>query len=223
MSEPDLSHMGFRVPLCVIGEATGVAREAKLCGDGDEANWPTRTSLACWHCCHPFDTPPVPLPVRYDPRRDVFHVQGCFCSFACCKAFVLSSSTCDVNRASTNLTMLYRWAMGKTGHVTPAPPRCTLRMFGGELDIDEFRRLGSGEGACVRGFPPNMILSSPNVMRLETSSTTNTAREVVRAVNFDNASDTNDPLRLKRDKPLKGSKNSLERLMNKQTKAKASK
>ncbi len=206
--------------MCVIRSATGEARqqEARVCGEGEEGSvdWPTRTSVACWHCCHRFDTPPVPLPVRYDPRKDTFHVQGCFCSFACCKAFVLCSSDCDANTVSTNLTMLHRWTTGRTTHVTPAPPRCTLRMFGGELDILEFRRAGGEEGPCIKAFPPNMILRGPNIMRPETVTMSSRDSAPARSVNFEHVPDTNEPLRLKRDKPLKGSKNSLERLINKQ-------
>ena len=40
----------------------------------EAADWPAATDVLCWHCCHAFDGPPLPLPIKYDDRRDVFHV-----------------------------------------------------------------------------------------------------------------------------------------------------
>ncbi len=192
--------------LCVIRSAD-TTKQIKV--DEENANWPASTTACCWHCCHTFDSQPVPLPLRY--HDDVFTVQGCFCSFECCKAFSMSTSTYDANAISTNLSLLHKLATGTLRHIRAAPPRWTLRMFGGELDIGEFRCRDSPE---VRGFPRNMIITTPNVIRLDgVSSSPPADRAAPHAVSFDDVPTNNEPLRLKRDKPLRGSKNSLERLM----------
>eukprot|EP00891_Asterochloris_glomerata_P005764 jgi/Astpho2/5764/fgenesh1_pg.00080_%23_28_t len=49
-----------------------------------EEPWPERSSVWCWHCCHPFTTVPLTYPLR--ECRGVFTCQGVYCSWHCMKA-----------------------------------------------------------------------------------------------------------------------------------------
>lgn len=149
--------------------------------------------------------------MQYLPASDTFRVQGCFCSFACCKAHLLSSSSYDANTVSTSLTLFHKWTTGKIAHIQAAPPRHTLKMFGGELDIAAFR---CPDAFPVVKLPRHMIVCSPNVVRLDAQITTGCQQPIApHNVSFGDVATNNEPLRLKRSKPLKDSKNSLERMM----------
>lgn len=115
-------------------------------------SWPRKVQIACWYCCHGFDTVPIPLPVAYDERRNVFSTMGWFCSFDCCKSYNLERNSVNRDRCCTLLS-LFRLKIKSRGGRTPlstktassygirgAPPRRKLSMFGGSLSIEEFRR-----------------------------------------------------------------------------------
>jgi hypothetical protein len=95
-----------------------------------------KTDIACWWCCHQFDTYPVGAPVKYDEKKDIFKVVGCFCSFNCAKSFSMYE---DRKRCISHNAFLYKKIVGKLEYVKPAPPRTVLQMFGGPISIEEYR------------------------------------------------------------------------------------
>ncbi len=99
-----------------------------------------RVDTCCWHCVHSFDTMPVYLPVSFDNTRKQFRVKGCFCSFNCVMAYGLNDRQ-YYNEAKSLTRYMYKIITGKTDYfdIKPAPSRYTLKMFGGILDIHEFR------------------------------------------------------------------------------------
>ena len=116
-------------------------------------SWPRRVEIACWYCCHGFDTVPIPLPVAYDERRNVFSTMGWFCSFDCCKSFNLERNSVNRDRCCTLLSLFRSKIRAKELGRAPlsastasaygirgAPVRRKLAMFGGPLSIEEFRR-----------------------------------------------------------------------------------
>jgi len=105
-----------------------------------KSDWAAPTGIACFHCCHSFETPPVPIPTSYDAHNKTFSVKGCYCSLACAKRAILQ--TFSVSASSTALALLKKMAIEVYDFPFPfpsAPPREALRMFGGHLDIDAFR------------------------------------------------------------------------------------
>eukprot|EP00899_Mesostigma_viride_P000412 jgi/Mesvir1/10371/Mv10571-RA.1 len=108
--------------------------------------WPERTDVCCWHCCHPFDGVPAALPVGYKQGKG-FLVKGVFCSFACAKSYNMDAS--GAQRELRNMWLfdmmlkLWRSNPDRRRHsfkgVRPAPPRTCLKMFGGDMTIEEFR------------------------------------------------------------------------------------
>lgn len=101
-------------------------------------DWLQSTDVCCWWCCHTFQTTPLGLPQYYNKKISKFRVKGVFCSFSCMAAYNNETSK---NKKEYLIKFLYAKLTGEsvTSSIIPAPPRCTLKMFGGELTIEEFR------------------------------------------------------------------------------------
>ena len=111
--------------------------------------WPSEPDpgALCWYCCHGFSgTMPLPMPIGYCADRDVFLVAGCFCSWACMKAFNFERRHYRRDINALNISHFIHRCRGKPTPVRSAPPRCQLRAFGGHLTIEEFRAASRVEG-----------------------------------------------------------------------------
>ena len=118
--------------------------------------WPPENwrLLCCWHCCHPSQKEPIPLPEFYDRQKDIYHVFGFFCSLSCAKAYLLEHSAFSAgDRAMLLHAMAFRF-FGYSGHIAvpPAQPRHRLKMFGGDLEVEDFRK---------EHHFPNIVTSPP--------------------------------------------------------------
>lgn len=102
-----------------------------------------KSSIACWWCCHTFDTPPIHLPVSL--KKNIYKVLGIFCSYSCCFSYMKKDSKYSKNMHLLNY--LFREQTGKkevlSQSIVPAPPRESLKLFGGPLTIQEFRDTSS--------------------------------------------------------------------------------
>ena len=111
------------------------------------SKWPTKTNVWCWWCCHPFDTEPVPCPFNYDEVREVFETKGMFCSWECCAAYSVDNYK-SLTYVYELMNKLYDVEIdGKVSKnfqdffkdFTIAPNKLCLKVFGGYMNIDEFR------------------------------------------------------------------------------------
>ena len=117
---------------------------------------PERTDLWCGHCHHPFNTSPIGIPIEYVPQKpdevqpddmsitgtnDYFLTSGIFCSFSCCLAFLNDYGHKSLYRNSRSLLYsLYFKLYQEELKSTPAPSWECLKVYGGHLSIDEFRK-----------------------------------------------------------------------------------
>lgn len=97
--------------------------------------WPTRTDVHCWWCCNPFDTVPVPCPVKFDSTRNRYKTTGMFCSWSCAAAYSVEN-----HMQNTLVYQMYLDLHGETSKFGVAPSRYLLKQFGGAMDIAEFRK-----------------------------------------------------------------------------------
>lgn len=98
--------------------------------------WPQKTDILCWWCCHSFDTIPIPSVIKYDYNTKKYNLKGIFCSWECSKAYTLEN-----NRNTCQLYRLYReWTGDRNFEIQKAPPKLVLKAFGGYMDIEEFRK-----------------------------------------------------------------------------------
>lgn len=182
----------------------------------EEVEWPDKSSVCCWWCCHTFDTVPVPLPVHYDDRYDMFSVRGNFCSWGCAKAYALHNRS-PLGNHSELLAMLRRRVEGKCMSIKAALDRSQLSMFGGTLEIKEFRDASSTEckqpmisvKLSVSDYGLRSITQvRDNYETIQTNVNPTPFKDKGRKdMNFTNISiSKNEPLKLKRNKPITGNK-----------------
>ena len=121
--------------------------------------WPESTDICCWWCCHTFKNAPCTLPTKYDSLRKRFTFTGIFCSWNCVKAYNFDRSDYKKYECSSLIPMLIQQTHGiaKAINIKPAPPRQCLKMFGGYLDIDEFRNPHGVDGYLLNLVKFNYI------------------------------------------------------------------
>lgn len=109
--------------------------------------WPQRTTIACWHDCHPFDTMPIPIPkyTKHDisTSSPTYTVYGVFCSCNCAVAYILERGTYDQQQQLLRFKQMAITVFGIDADsvfaMEPSPPRIFLQLFGGHLNITDFR------------------------------------------------------------------------------------
>lgn len=110
--------------------------------------WPASTNLHCWWCVHGFLTRPIPCVISMNGSDGVFRVEKIFCSVNCMKAFAMNRvalKQAELSLISMN-NYFFRLCHQKLGippvnlsEIKAAPPRESLRIFGGPLTIQAFR------------------------------------------------------------------------------------
>jgi hypothetical protein len=178
--------------------------------------WPEKTDVLCWNCCHGFSTRPIPLPVSYDEKRDVFRVMGNFCSWGCAKAHSRDVIRSMANRGSQAmaLTLLRKRITGKTTTITPSPPRLLLKAFGGYMTIEEYR---ASHLQTEWTLPPPRLITQSQVVH-DRKVGEHKRRTMAKTVDLSKQIDLGSPstvpavesLKLRRPKPIKKSSNMLE-------------
>jgi len=122
------------------------------------------TNICCWHCCHNFTNSPIGIPQRY--VDDKFHVKGIFCSFNC--ALTHNYNSTDIESVIQEREALLRLMYKKNAQLTNsydnekliyAPPKESLKKFGGSLTIEEFRK----NGKVINVIYPPMISIIPQL------------------------------------------------------------
>lgn len=182
--------------------------------DGEKQEWQEKTDIACWWCCNTFDTPPCPLPDKY--YDDKFYVFGCFCSFNCALAYNNDMNDYKTNERTSLLNYIYNVVNDNDGSekIDPALPRQILKMFGGHLEIDEFRKNSLNCHKEYRYIMPPMRSIIPIIEEdyKEKNKYTFRSNKYV-PLNNQKVQMANENLKLKRTKPLINSKYSIENTM----------
>lgn len=103
--------------------------------------WLHTTDVCCWWCCHTFDTVPIGNPVKFDVSLEKFQVKGVFCSFSCLVAYRKENEQkyCSTQYLVNYMYKKFTGTFLLESNLSPAPPRSSLKMFGGVLTIEEFR------------------------------------------------------------------------------------
>lgn len=164
----------------------------------------------CWWCCHSFENEPLHLPYKYDDRRDKFYTMGHFCSFSCMKAFNLDNFPQHKSgRIGINITLMIKKCNdNKTQFIKTAPSKYSLKAFGGSLSIEEFRK---NDKQIKTILPCKNVVFTDVVTQVEFPTSTSTTKEnsTKKLNDINNAKQQNQPLKLKREKPLKRNQNNL--------------
>ena len=148
------------------------------------------------------------MPLAYKRITKDFCVHGQFCTWSCMKAYVIDTYN-DIagSKINGNILMMRKRMFNTISLIHKAPSRYRLKMFGGDIDIDEFR------GTCNRDIgQPNVITTSQRITgQVQMIPIKRDTTEKLLEIN--NSTSTNEPLRLKRSKPLKREQNNIEGLL----------
>jgi len=116
----------------------------------------------CFWCCHSIDNVVYSMPYNYDTINDSYFVFGSFCSLQCANAYNFS-----VHGSSDKVWEINSWIQmlgkryGFTNTIRPAPSKYLLKMFGGNLTIDEFREAHiKSDKTYVLNIPPMISINS---------------------------------------------------------------
>jgi len=155
---------------------------------------------ACFWCCHNFSWTACVLPIHYDIYNNVYVCEGNFCSPECALAYNYSNSKIlDSAKWTRHSLLSHLYApLYKTRLLSPAPPRTILRMFGGPLDIEQFRDYTAGDNEFVlcETHPVRLLFPTMNVQ--------GPVRDIKKYVSLSNdvVEKASEQLRLKRSKPV---------------------
>lgn len=168
-------------------------------------------TTSCFWCCHPFPWKACVIPVSYDAYENMYTCEGHFCSPECALAYAYSDpSLSDIARWGRHalLADLYR-VMYTKRDLVPAPPRSTLRMFGGPLDIEQFREYTATAEEMVAVHMPPLRLHLPSM------NVQGPVRDVKKfvALSQETVEKAKGEMRLKRSKPVHNNVATLDKCM----------
>ena len=122
---------------------------------------PEKTEICCFWCCHGFPTPPLAIPSHI--LDETWYMYGNFCTAECAVAYLFREhmdSHIQWERYALLNSLYAEDAMvpkGSSRGIRPAPPREVLRMFGGSMDISEYRALLHERKLRVDVMTPPMV------------------------------------------------------------------
>jgi hypothetical protein len=116
----------------------------------------------CFWCCHSIEGIVYSMPYNYDTINDTFYTLGSFCSLQCANAYNFStnSGSDKVWEINSWIQMIAR-RFGINNIIRPAPCRYLLKMFGGNLSIEEFREAHiNTDKTYILNIPPMISICS---------------------------------------------------------------
>jgi hypothetical protein len=153
---------------------------------------------ACFWCCHGFSGQQFVLPQYYDTYKNIYTCKGNFCSPECSLAYLYADQTIsDSTRWNKHVLLNSLYASLYKEGISPAPPRSILRMFGGPLDIKQYRSYLSVNDLIHENYAPIRLIFP--VMAIQ-----GPLRDIKKIVSLSNdvIEKASESLRLKRSKPV---------------------
>jgi hypothetical protein len=120
-----------------------------------EQRLPDTTDVACYWDCHPFRGTPCAIPVVIE--EGIWRVYGNFCSPECAAAYLFNERL-DSNVQWERYALLNRlYAPTSESGVRLAPSRNIIHLFGGPLDVSDFRAVNRDQRMRIDVMTPPMI------------------------------------------------------------------
>lgn len=115
-----------------------------------------KNNVVCWNCCHECVNIKH-IPIKHD--KNIFYVYGTFCSDGCSHRYLYDNyRNKDLWEKIQLIKFYYKELYGKFVEINPSPPRLLLKMFGGDMDIDEYRDRDNNYQSMT--CPPIVILGN---------------------------------------------------------------
>lgn len=144
---------------CLISH--GEAQSGTVSTGFEKNTWPPISNIMCWHCCHPFNCVPVYYPLKLDIKSNTFYFIGNFCSWNCVKAYGVRMNGHRRPEGASWISLLAFLTVHRPMYcsqsilerhsfdcpcidkfygIPVAPPKETLKIFGGDVSIDDYRK-----------------------------------------------------------------------------------
>lgn len=163
-----------------------------------QTEYPQGTS--CFWCCHAFSWKSFVIPTHYDYYSDFFNAEGHFCSPECALAYVYAEPNLTNSQKWQRHALLYSLygKLYQQREFHASPDRRILRIFGGNLDIKQYRDY------IWKGTKPLQLELPPIRMQMPSVNTQASNRDVKSYVSLSNdvVDKASQQLRLKRSKPV---------------------
>lgn len=159
----------------------------------------------CWWCKHKFTSPRLNLPEQY--YNETFYCTGNYCSWECMKAYNIDINDNFIWKRESLVNLMYYLTYGCYKEIKPASSWLTLKDFGGNLSIIDFRKHFEIVNSDFVVLHPPLISRQ---LQIEESYKKNTSTVIVNKLDkllFNNN------LSLKRNKPVETSQINLEKSM----------
>lgn len=124
-------------------------------------NWPIQSNIYCMWCSHPFDNIPCGIPTKIINEK--FYLKGCYCSFNCAASHIFDKNNYTKWDEYSLLNLLAKKILNIQENIKLAPPRESLKIFGGILDIQEFRDNSNNINIDYKLNIPPMIAIIPKI------------------------------------------------------------
>jgi len=115
---------------------------------------PESTDVACFWDCHNFRGTPCVIPTMIE--EGIWRVYGNFCCPECAAAYLFNERL-DLHVQWERYALLNRLYADASEPVRLAPARTSLRLFGGALDVSDFRAIVGDKRMRVDVMMPPMI------------------------------------------------------------------
>tara|TARA_B110000858_G_C17720373_1_gene434989 strand:- start:56 stop:886 length:831 start_codon:yes stop_codon:yes gene_type:complete len=173
--------------------------------------WPIKVNTHCMWCCHQFKNIPIAIPQK--KKKNVFHLCGIYCSFNCAASHIFSTTDNYTTKwEKYSLLHLLRKELidiDINKKIVLAPPKETLKMFGGFFDIEEFRNK-SENNITYNIIKPPMLSIIPQIEE-NILNYNKTKDDLFIPLNKDLIKSAHDSLKLKRKNKI--TKNTLKDYM----------
>tara|TARA_B110000093_G_scaffold183334_1_gene233691 strand:- start:11321 stop:12373 length:1053 start_codon:yes stop_codon:yes gene_type:complete len=176
----------------------------------ENKKWIDNTNVLCWWCCHTFENKPFGLPIKY--KNNKFSVTGCFCSLECVSSYNFNDNNnmLDVWECYSLINLLSQ-KLNYKNIIKLAPHKISLKIFGGKLDIEEFRNFtNSNRIINVLDYP--MIATNQQLEEINYNTQNNMNNFI--PIDENRLRKIEQKIKLSRSKPLNNNKNTLEHTMN---------
>lgn len=168
---------------------------------------------ACFWCCHSFSNTAFVIPTHYESYTHTYRGEGHFCSPECALSSIYKDSGLTESerwlRHSLLVSVYGTLYSPQPAEIHPAPDRRVLRMFGGNLDIQQYREL------LRNSTRPLQIAMTPIRLYMPSVNTQASARDVKSYVSLtaETVQKATQQLRLKRSKPVHEGTSTLDKCL----------
>ena len=160
-----------------------------------------RDDTVCFNDCHVFCGNSFCIPTHYESYTNTYSGEGNFCSPECCLTYIYNDSKLtesDKWYRHSLVESVYGKLYPPGSNLHPAPDRRVLRMFGGNLDIQQYREL------IRHSTKPLQLSIAPIRLYMPSVNTQVSARDVKSYVSLtaETVQKASQQLRLRRSKPV---------------------